>query len=143
MTGFTADIVPIAEEIAQLTSNVFTFLAEAGVEARVIHHVGLVIDEILTNLGTHGGNATAQARVSINVYPKNVAAEIADYGRPFDPRVPKAVDTGASAEDRQIGGLGLHLVRQLTSELGYRHDGERNWTTFCIPREQRREYGSQ
>jgi len=136
MTRFAVEIRPNAEAISQLTDDLFEFLGKAGVDARVTHHVGLVIDEILTNLGTHGGNATTQAKISIDVHPKYVSAEIADYGRPFDPRIPKTVDTEGSAEDRQIGGLGLHLVRQLTSELGYRHDGTRNWTTFCIQREQ-------
>jgi len=136
MTRFAVEITPSAEAISQLTDDIFEFLGKAGVDARAIHHVGLVIDEILTNLGTHGGNATTEAKISIDVHPKYVSAEIADYGRPFDPRIPKTVDTEGSAEDRQIGGLGLHLVRQLTSELGYRHDGTRNWTTFCIQREQ-------
>src|SRR4051794_65903 len=138
MTRYAVEITPNAEAISQLTDDIFEFLGKADVDARAIHHVGLVIDELLTNVGTHGGNADAQVSVSIDVHSNHVSAEIVDYGRPFDPRIPKTVDTKASAEDRQIGGLGLHLVRQLTSELGYRHDGIRNWTTFCIPREQRK-----
>jgi serine/threonine-protein kinase RsbW len=144
MTRFSAEITTNAEAIAKLTSNIFEFLGGAGVDARAIHHVGLVIDEILTNVGTHGGNDSTAAAIAIDVHPDHIAAEIADYGHPFDPSIPVTIDTESSVEERKIGGLGLHLVRQLTSGLGYRHDGKRNRTTFCIPREQRKaEYGSQ
>ena len=50
---------------------------------------------------------------------------IVDIGQP---------DINAPLEERKIGGLGLHLVRQLTSALEYQNDGKRNWITFCIPR---------
>jgi serine/threonine-protein kinase RsbW len=135
MTRFAAEIMPNATAIARLTSDISAFLSGAGVDARAVHHVGLVIDEILTNVGTHGGNASAEAAIAIDVHAGYVFAEIADHGIPFDPRVPAPVDTKSSVEDREIGGLGLHLVRQLTSKLCYHHDGTRNRTTFCIPRE--------
>ena len=138
MTRFAAEIKPNAEAIAQLTGNISEFLNEAGVDARAVHHVGLVIDEILTNVGTHGGSACREATIAIDVHADHIATEIVDHGHPFDPRAPATVDTEASVEERAIGGLGLHLVRQLTSGLDYRHDGKRNWTTFCIPREQRK-----
>ena len=141
MNQFTAGIVPSAAAIAQLTCKVSDFLQEAGVDARAVHHVGLVIDEILTNLATHGGNNFAQATVVIDVHADHIAAEIADHGRPFDPRVPASVDPEAPAEEREFGGLGLHLVQQLTSALHYRHDGDRNRTTFCIARTQERKKG--
>jgi anti-sigma regulatory factor (Ser/Thr protein kinase) len=134
MTRFTASIAPNAEAIAQLTGNISEFLEGVGVDARAIHHFGLVVDEILTNVGTHGGNASSEATVVIDVRPDHIVGEIADYGRPFDPRVALSPDISASAEDRECGGLGLYLVRQLTSALDYRHDGKQNWTTFCITR---------
>jgi anti-sigma regulatory factor (Ser/Thr protein kinase) len=45
-----------------------------------------------------------------------------DEGRPFDPLAQAAPDVTASAEDRPIGGLGLHLIRQLCDELHYERD---------------------
>lgn len=134
MTRFAADIVPTPEAITRLTERISRFLRDAGVDARAVHHVALVIDEILTNVASHGGNPDAEARVAIEVEPDRVAGKIADRGRPFDPRVAPAPNTGARIEDRGTGGLGLHLVRQLSSALDYWRDGQQNWTSFCIRR---------
>jgi anti-sigma regulatory factor (Ser/Thr protein kinase) len=134
MARFTVDIAPNSEAIGRLTDDVTDFLQGAGVDARAVHHVALVIDEILTNVATHGGCPDAPATVALEVQPDRISGEIGDFGKPFDPRTGPAPDFGAPLEERRIGGLGLHLVRQLTSVLEYRSDGKRNWTTFCIPR---------
>ena len=139
MIRFAANIVPSPAAISQVTEDVADFLRAAGVDARAVHHVSLVIDEILTNVATHGGNPDAPASVAIEVRTDRVFGEIGDWGTPFDPRIGPGPDFGAPLEERSIGGLGLHLVRQLTSALEYRRDGEQNWTTFYVAREQGRE----
>ena len=138
MTRFATNIAPHPAAISQLTEDVADFLRGAGVDARAVHHVGLVIDEILTNVATHGGSPDAPASVAIEVRTDRVFGEIGDFGAPFDPRTGPEPDLGSPIEERSIGGLGLHLVRQLTSVLEYRREGRQNWTTFCIAREQGR-----
>jgi len=138
MIRFATSITPNPEAISRLTDEVTGFLRSSGVDARAAHHVALVIEEILTNVATHGGSPDAPATVSLEVQPDRVSGEIGDCGGPFDPRTGPVPDFGTPIEDRKIGGLGLHLVRQLTSVLEYRCDGKQNWTTFCVPREQGR-----
>jgi serine/threonine-protein kinase RsbW len=135
VTRFAADIVPNPMAIAGLTGDVADFLRGAGVDARAVHHVALVIEEILTNVATHGGSPDAQATVALEVQPDRISGEIGDCGKPFDPRSGPDPDITAPIEERRIGGLGLHLVRKLTSVLDYRRDGKQNRTAFCIPRE--------
>lgn len=138
MTRFAANIAPSPAAISQLTEDVADFLRGAGVDARATHHVSLVIDEILTNVATHGGNPDGPVSVSVEIRTDRIAGEIADSGVPFDPRSGPEPDLGAPIGERAIGGLGLHLVRQLTSVLEYRYDGKQNWTKFCVVREQGR-----
>jgi serine/threonine-protein kinase RsbW len=134
MARFTIDIAPSPEAVGRLTDDVSDFLRREGVDARAVHHVALVIDEILTNVATHGGCPDTPATVALEVQPDRISGEIGDWGKPFDPRTGPEPDIGGPLEERRVGGLGLHLVRQLTSALEYRSDGKRNWTTFCIPR---------
>ncbi len=138
MARFAVEVTPSPEALSGLTDNVTEFLEGAGVDARAVHHVALVIEEILTNVATHGGCPDAPATVAIEVQPDRIAGRIGDRGTPFDLRTAPRPDIGASVEDRKIGGLGLYLVRELTSGLDYRREGEQNWTTFCILRAQGR-----
>ena len=49
---------------------------------------------------------------------------ISDTGKPFDPTAKAEVDITLSAEDRAIGGLGIHLIRQIMDNINYeRIDG--------------------
>ena len=51
---------------------------------------------------------------------------VSDSGIPFDPTQQPEVDTTLPAEKRNIGGLGIHLVRQLMDEIHYRREEGKN-----------------
>jgi len=133
MTTLVVSALAIPEAISQMLDEVMGFLQREGVDARATHHVGLVIEEILVNLGTHGGCRDKPARITVNVEPNQVSGEIIDKGPAFDPRTAPPPDLAAPAEGRPMGGLGLHLVRQL-STLQYSRQNDENRMTFCVPR---------
>jgi serine/threonine-protein kinase RsbW len=122
------------EAISDLTDKVMAFLSEKGVDTRATHHVALVFEEVLSNLGTHGNCRDIPARIAVKVGPDTVLGEIIDAGPPFDPRDAPSPLLDVRSADRPIGGLGLHLVRKLSSNLEYvRRNGE-NFTSFAISR---------
>lgn len=120
--------------ISRFTEEVTEFLGSGGVDARASHHVALVLDEMLTNLLTHGENAYERAEVRITIEPDCVRTELVDSGPPFDPRSTADPNLAIPIADRPIGGLGLFLVRQVTSALDYARRDDRNCTTFTVPR---------
>jgi sigma-B regulation protein RsbU (phosphoserine phosphatase) len=71
-------------------------------------------------VGTHGDvNIEAEAN------DERLKFTIIDRGAPFDPTTKVNVDTTLSVEDRPIGGLGIHLMRQLMDSINYeRIDGK-------------------
>ena len=131
---FETTALATEEGISELTDRVLSFLEQHGVEARATHHTALVLNEVLTNLGTHGNWREHPARVAIAVEPDKVTGEIFDRGPPFDPRLAPAPALDLSADDRPIGGLGLYLVRKLSCTLEYRRRNDENCTSFAIRR---------
>ena len=61
-----------------------------------------------------------------------LSVEISDDGAAYNPLDAPEPDTGLALEDRVAGGLGIHLVRNLTSDLSYEHLGGRNMLTFSL-----------
>jgi anti-sigma regulatory factor (Ser/Thr protein kinase) len=92
------------------------------------------LEEILTNLATHGGAPTEPASVRVTVEPGRVAGEIIDAGTPFDPRGAPEPDVRAGVKDRFVGGLGLYLVNHLTVDLDYACHNGRNRLAFSVAR---------
>lgn len=131
---FTAEIQAEPIAISALTEQAMEYLGAAGVDARATHHVALVIDEMLTNVMSHGAAHGGAVRVRIDILPDRVTAEIIDPGLPFDPRTAPVPDLEADVENREIGGVGLLLVRTLTSELHYERSRDRNHTRFAVAR---------
>jgi serine/threonine-protein kinase RsbW len=134
MADFLAELTAKPDAITALTGRVAEFLDEAGVDARAVHHVALVLDELLTNVASYGGTIDAPVSVRLTILPDRVSAEIVDGGMMFDPRVERNVDVSASVEDRSIGGMGLLLVARVTESLTYERVGDANRTRFSICR---------
>jgi len=131
---FETQVLAQPEAISGLTDQIIDHLDGNGVDARTTHHVALAIEELLANLGTHGQCADVPATVRLFVEPAAVTVEIIDAGPSFDPRQtpdPKLSDTPSQ---REVGGLGLFLIRQLVSTIDYTRKGDANCTTFAVAR---------
>jgi serine/threonine-protein kinase RsbW len=133
LSAFTISALATPEAISRTIDDVMAFLQRENVDARATHHVALVIEEMLANLGTHGDCRDTPARITLSVEPARVKGEIVDRGPAFDPRAAPQPDLAAAPDDRQVGGLGLHLVRQL-STLEYSYQNGENCMTFYVAR---------
>ncbi|MGN0915539.1 MAG: ATP-binding protein [Succinivibrio sp.] len=98
----------------------------------------LIVEELLANIcsyayGGNGGAATfACGQVDYDGKPA-IMIQLTDEGKPYDPFLEsKTPDITATVEDRQIGGLGLYLVKELASHYSYFRMDNSNQTQIII-----------
>lgn len=88
--------------------------------------INLAIEEAVVNVMNYAYPAGTKGDVTIQAKSNGTDTFfiISDSGTPFDPTVKPEVDITLSAEDRDIGGLGIHLIRQIMDQIYYeRKDG--------------------
>lgn len=136
MTQFESSTLATPEAISDLTERVMAFLNEQGVDARAAHHTALVLNEVLTNLGTHGDTRERPAKIAVIVNSDKVTGQIVDTGPAFDPTLAADPSLDVPASERPIGGLGLYLVKKLSLALEYARRGDENCMTFAIGRKE-------
>lgn len=95
----------------------------------------LAVDEALVNVfhyayasQAHPGSVLCRVKVEAN----SLTVEIVDEGPPFDPLARPDPDTALALEQRQPGGLGIFMIRQLTDEVSYRREEGRNVLTIRV-----------
>jgi anti-sigma regulatory factor (Ser/Thr protein kinase) len=91
--------------------------------------IGIVVDEIFANIASYaydipGGDVTV--RVTLG---GDIVIEFEDSGVPYDPLGAKDPDVSLSLEDREIGGLGLFMVKNIMDAVEYRREGVKNILT--------------
>jgi anti-sigma regulatory factor (Ser/Thr protein kinase) len=134
MIQITRNVLPNPEAISELTASIMAFLDAQQVDSRAIHHVALIVEELLTNLGSHGNCHDRPARITVTVEPSEVEAEIVDSGSPFDPRNAPIPDLNITPEERNASGLGLYLVRQFSCKFEHEYRNGENHTMFAVAR---------
>ena len=115
------------ENLARLAEVLETFCDAHGVNHATQFALNVVIDELVTNVVHYafpeGGEHVIKVLVSLE--DDELFIEIEDDGVAFDPLSLPEPDTEAEIEDREIGGLGVHIVRHLMDEVSYeRVDGK-------------------
>ena len=115
-------------EVARVQETFGEFAETHGVPAAVRRTMNVVLDELLANTVTYGlaDKAGGTATIDVELHGDRLVVTLTDDGTPFDPFGRAAPDTTLSVEDRPIGGLGIHLVRQLVDEVSYHRRGDRN-----------------
>jgi anti-sigma regulatory factor (Ser/Thr protein kinase) len=107
-------------------------LREAAVPEEVVLELRLAAEELILNVASHGHDDAAEALVDVQlgVSAGEVTLRFADDGRGFDPLAAPPPDLAAPAEERPIGGLGIHLVRSLVDSADYARTEGRNVLTL-------------
>jgi anti-sigma regulatory factor (Ser/Thr protein kinase) len=113
------------------SQRVHEFLAECHAPSAAEFLADLVIEELVTNTIKYGYDDKAAHRIHVCVkfHDGQLCIEVRDNGHPFDPLEQEAPDLTLPAEERPIGGLGIHLVRQMTDEVRYERRGDENIVT--------------
>ena len=94
--------------------------------------INLALEEAVSNVMLYAYPDTNSGRVLVEAEKTadRVTFIISDSGVAFDPTKQKEADITLSVEERAIGGLGIHLVRQLMDDIHYERKDEKNVLTL-------------
>ena len=101
---------------------------ENGVAPQQIMRLNLVLDELITNTVSYGfpNGRSGTIHLSVELVDGTVNVELSDNGVAFNPAEAPSPERSGGVEEREIGGLGLKLVRSYAKRLDYRRDGAFN-----------------
>ncbi|MYI76618.1 MAG: ATP-binding protein [Gammaproteobacteria bacterium] len=117
------------EEFQRFESAFMDFARFQNLNDEVIYAIQLSVDELFTNIVSYGydDSETHIVKFVIDVTQEEVRIEIVDDAKPFNPLDDAPdVNLDLSVEERKIGGVGIHLVKSLMSEVTYVRDGDYN-----------------
>ena len=120
------------EQITLLPEFVEAVAKEAQLEHEATFNLNLALEEAVTNVIMYAYPEGTDGMVDIEavVDGKRVMFVITDSGKPFDPTAKEDIDINAKMDERQIGGLGIHLVRTIMDTVNYERKGEKNILTI-------------
>lgn len=109
------------KEVSKLTAFVEEVCEAMGLDGALTAQLTLAIEEAVVNVMKYAYPPQKRGDVTIEAQSNDLRLKftIIDSGMPFDPTVRAEVDTTLSAEDRPIGGLGIHLVRKIMDSINY------------------------
>ena len=120
----------LANEISEI-GRLADFIEDMGNEFSlapdIIFNLNLVLEEAVANIINYAYPKDEHESIylSARMHEDSIVLVLTDTGKEFDPTMAPEVDVTLSAEERQIGGLGIFLIRQIMNEVRYeRIDGK-------------------
>jgi len=108
-------------ELKALNQHLIAFGRLIGMPEISISEINICLDELFTNTVLYGFKDDREHKIqfTIKVEKKILIVNIEDDGVPFNPLKKKAPELPADVESAQIGGLGIHITRELVDKISY------------------------
>ena len=109
------------QEVPRLNAFVEEVCQDVGFDEQTTMSIKVAVEEAVVNVMKYAYPPGQQRDVTIEAASNDVRLKftIIDCGMPFDPTVQSEVDTTLSAQERKIGGLGIHIIRQNMDSINY------------------------
>ena len=121
-------VTPTMDTVSQVAAFVEEQLEQLEVPMKLSTKLMVAVDEIYSNIVRYSGATQAQVRIVKD--PDTLRLVFCDNGIPYNPLEAKEPDTTASAQEREIGGLGIFMVRKMMDKVEYRYRDEQNVLTL-------------
>ena len=120
------------ETVDRLASFVEEVAGSHGVDLSVTLSLNLALEEAVVNIMNYAYPKGSFGKIDITASYSDgtLIFTLSDAGTPFDPTKASNPDTLLPAEERPIGGLGIHLVRQIMDEVSYEYRDNHNILTL-------------
>ena len=127
------DIEARAENLEEVIQFVDQELETADCPIKAQMQIEIAVEEIFINIANYAYNpdtGSAVIRVEVADDPVSVKLVFIDKGVPYDPLAKKDPDITLSAEERDIGGLGIFMVKKNMDEIHYEYKDGQNILTL-------------
>ena len=127
---YRLELAPTLEELPRAVAFVEESLGREAVPQPLVYKLNVAVDEIFSNIARYSG--AARAAIVCFVQDGKATLRFEDDGKPFDPLAAANPDTTLPAQDRDIGGLGVFLVKRTMDEMRYERRQEKNCLTLAL-----------
>ena len=97
---------------------------------KVQNQIKIAVDEIFSNIANYAYHPKVGGAAVRVIVGDDISVEFEDSGIAYDPLSADSPDITLSAEEREIGGLGLFMVKNIMDSVEYRRDGDKNILTI-------------
>jgi sigma-B regulation protein RsbU (phosphoserine phosphatase) len=120
------------EEMARLREAVLEFAGENSLSEDIVFTLDLCLEELVTNVIFYGYEDQNEHSIEVNLKLEGgiLILQIIDDGKEFDPTHLPVPNLDIPLEERQIGGLGVHLVRNYVDSMEYKREDAHNILTI-------------
>ena len=119
-------------EISRLAGFIDEVAEKVSLPMDMVFSLNLVLEEAVTNVIMYAYPKEEHEFIylSADIQDGSLVFVLTDSGKEFDPTLMPDADITLSAEDRQIGGLGIFLIRQIMNEVKYERIDNKNVLTL-------------
>lgn len=112
----------VDEELDNVTSFVNDKLDEAGCSVKTQMQIAVSLEEAFVNVAHYAyGDTVGKVTIGVSAEGGNAYIRMADSGMKFDPLKKDDPDITLSAEERNIGGLGIFMVKKIMDSVSYEY----------------------
>ncbi|MBR1907415.1 SpoIIE family protein phosphatase [bacterium] len=131
---YNFELPSVISALPELTSRVENICNKLGFEGTKLTRMLICTEEIFTNIVKYGyeQDETKAIEVSITQTEKDISIAFYDKGKQFNPLNQEDPDITLSTEDRQIGGLGIYMVKQSMDKVDYDYKDGKNILTISM-----------
>lgn len=110
------------------------FLRVRGADPEAVFSTALALEEAVTNIIKYGYDDDREHQILLEarLLPEEIVLQVTDDGHEFDPLRAPAAGLDGPIEERPIGGVGLHLLRNLARSISYERTGGKNVLTMSF-----------
>ncbi len=118
-------------EISRVNEAFNSFAEKHALPTGIQRRMNVCLDELLNNIVSYGyedddSEEPHEIELNVRLLDSELVVTITDDGKPFNPFGNDPPDTGLSVDERPIGGLGVHLVKNFMDKVHYERHGENN-----------------
>jgi anti-sigma regulatory factor (Ser/Thr protein kinase) len=127
-----AEFVSDRVELTKLEPFTTDFASAASLSDKDLFALQIILEELVTNVIDYGDIPAGQPAAKVELFTKGdeLMISLTDYGREFNPLLRDDPDTSLPADERPIGGLGIHFCKKLTERQGYERRENSNILTL-------------
>ena len=118
------------EKCEELTAFVEAMLEPYEHSPKAAIQVNVAIDEIFSNIVQYSGAPHVTARAQYDESTGDFSLTFIDDGKPYNPLEKPDPNVSLPAEEREIGGLGIFLVKKTMDNVAYERKSNQNYFTI-------------